>query len=268
MTSVQLPDGRWEHCFRQSDLSSFQRCPEAMRAVYMGEIERLGHTDSTALGVATHFGIQYALTEKRDAALPPLSETIDVARNCLDDIGEWRYTKMSRASVYDRLVVMLSAWAEDFEPLIEPNLVEEPFKRLPLHEDMHRSIMLSGTPDCVDIFNVVIDFKTSSQLYEPWEHDRWSVQASTYCWAQRAIPGVFRYNVMLHDGTTQTFDIGRDERHVVWLKRQCLQIATMIESGIKPWPLIDSSWLCSARWCDVFASGRCKGEAFGPKWKA
>jgi PD-(D/E)XK nuclease superfamily len=261
----------WHHTFSQTVLSGLQMCPESTRAKYFKEVES-EDTDSTARGTAVHAGIEYALHEKLAGSPIDLQSMVEVARHELDVIGDWRYTRISRANVYATVEPMLAGWLEQIEPEVVPMFIEHSFN-VPLYEDRWREIRLTGMIDCVDQGYVVWDWKTASRPYEPWEKQRWSIQATTYCEAidQRfdgMAPGAFAFGIMFDDGSTQRIDVTRNQGHVDWLIQQALVLAKLIETNPKgPWVLNDGGWWCSPTWCPTFAAGRCKGaHIHDEKW--
>lgn len=261
--SQKHDNGRWEHNFSQSFIGTFQKCPEQARASYFHELPRT-ETDSTALGTAVHAGIEYALYEKRDERDPDFDDARDVLVNELDQIGEWKYTKLSRENVYATAAFLLHTWFKDVLPEVEPALIEHPFREF-LYADEHREINVVGTMDCIDDDGRVWDWKTASRPYEKWEKDRWAVQPTVYSLAMcDAEMAPFRYCVLCYDGSVQIMDIHRDFTHVDWLREQCSQIAWMIENEVNPWPYNDSGWWCGPRWCGLFSE--CKGKFIKDAW--
>jgi hypothetical protein len=271
--SKKLDDGRWSHTFTQSIITEFQQCPEKARANYFRETES-EDTDSTSLGRAVHAGIEVALYSQRDSHMLKYEEAREAAHHELDTIGEWKYTKLSRDNVYGYTGFLLFQWYENVYGTFEPAKIEHSFRHL-LYGGKHREVWLNGTIDCVDQSYVPWDWKTSSRPYEPWEKQRWAVQPTVYTWAVQKEwngdmpehgmdPAKFRYCVLQHDGTVQQIDVTRDHTHVAWLAEQCSQIAWMIEHEIKPWPLIDSGWHCSPKWCPKFSD--CKGKFIDERW--
>lgn len=262
--------GKWTHVFSQTMLGNFQKCPEQARAVYMKEVKS-GATDSTALGTACHAGWEYALYEKRDGRTPIVDDMVDVVHHELDVIGEWRYTKMSKATVYDMVPTFMSSWARDILPLVDPVEMEKKFSVL-LYSGKHRDIYMNGTIDCIPESYDPWDWKTASRAYERWEKQRWAAQPTVYCYAveqmynQYATIGemtgnqTFTYGIALYDGSTQVLEVTRNQTHLNWLKQMCSQIAWLIENDVNPWSMNDAGWHCSPIWCPVFAAGRCKGS--------
>lgn len=275
----------WVHAFSQSFISGMQKCPEETRAKWAGEIPRT-YTDSTALGESMHEGIQYLLLDKRDgggAHGADLDTAIQVALHHLDGL-EWKYTKISKAFMYERLPQMVGAFAEHVLPTVEPAQVELPF-RVPLYRGRHRTIYVCGTMDCIDTDGEPWDWKSASSEHEVWEHQRWATQPTVYTYAAWAmgeglheleLPAfwdppnmgerLFHYGVVMHDASVQTYDVWRDQGHVQWLKQQCSQIAWLIEHNVKPWVLNDGGWWCSEKWCGKWDT--CKGAHVPVEWKS
>lgn len=270
-------DGRWTHTFSQTTLSNFQQCPEQARQILHKEVTS-ETTDSNALGTGAHSGAEYLLFEKRAGREPDLRTAIEVAINTIDDIGEWKYTKMSRKSVYATVPDLVTRFAVNILPLVEPLDIERKFDVL-LYEGKHRTIRLAGTMDCVDHSFVPHDWKFPGHTYEQWEKQRFAIQPTVYCYAVDALHNpdhvtgemgeyVFTYGITTIDGETQVFDVARGPGHVAWLKQVCSQVAWMIENmGQGPWPMLDAGWHCSEKWCPVFAAGKCKGEHMADDWK-
>lgn len=275
-SSFDEATGRWTHVFSQTFIGNFQKCPEQARAVYFKEAKS-GATDSTALGTACHAGWEYGLYEKLDGRTASVDEMTQVVHHELDEIGEWKYTKMSRKAVYEKVPILMEAWRDELLPCIEPAEMERKFK-LVLYEGKHRTIKVTGTIDCIDQDYLPWDWKTASQAYERWEKQRWAVQPTVYTYAvqqlhdQFAIVGemsgeqTFRYGISLYDGSTQMLDVTRDMSHLNWLKEMCSQIAWMIENNVNPWPYNDSGWHCSPKWCPKFST--CKGLHISEPWAA
>lgn len=265
--TIVLPDGRFEHTFSQTFLSNAQKCPEQARAIYFREAKS-GPTDSTALGTACHEGWEYGLYEKQAGNTASVSELVDVTHHALDNIGEWKYTKMSRKTVYDMVPRLMEGWHKDILPVAKPARIEQKFRVL-LYSGKHRDIYVNGTIDMIDDEYDPWDWKTASRPYERWEKQRWAIQPTVYSYAiehlfnEWAEVGKlskeidFTYGIVMYDGTTEIMHVQRNQEHVDWLKQQCSQLAWNIEHKIKPWALNDSGWWCGPKWCPKFAE--CKG---------
>lgn len=283
MTSTR-ENGRWVHRFRQSWLSTLQMCPEQARAAYYDELPERPHTDSTALGTAVHAAIETALEDDLDA-----DDAAFVAHIELDGLGDfeagcgrfdgtpaWVETKYTVAKVYELADQAVRAWDRDIRPHVDSAQTEHTFD-VPLYRDAEREIRLTGTIDCVDQNYEVWDWKTAARKYDAWEKQRWAVQPTVYAYAVQAehdqffaesnyvlADTIFRYGVMVHDGTTQIIPVRRGHGHVQFLREQCLTAALLIESGASRWPLNDSGWWCHSTWCPKFDD--CKGLSMPSDW--
>lgn len=276
MTITQLYDGRVSYEIRQSNLSSFQMCPEKARADWLDQTPST-HTDSTALGTAFHAACEFALHEQRDGAqLANIDDLIDVACNELDTIGDWTYTKMSKANVYVTALRLCEAWHEDIYGTYEPVGIEASFRHL-LYSDERRDIYLKGTRDCVTADGLVIDHKSASSLrsWDAWEKQRWAPQPTVYTWAtwletSPRTPTMpvrpFRYDVVGYDGETRQVEVWRDQSHIDWICAQALQLVAMVEADLKVWPLNDAGWWCHDKWCSRWSE--CKGKFMRTDWTA
>jgi hypothetical protein len=282
-TGSVLDGDHWTHCFSQTFLNGYTTCPERARATYFREVPS-PPTDASARGTAVHAGCEFLLHEKMiDHDGSPhggcgpysLEGAIECARAELDRIGEWRYTKYSRQRVYDDQALLLRGFYHEILPHVEPHAVEKSFD-VTLLKDEHREIRLLGTMDCEDEAGEGWDWKSTREPYVPWEKQRYAVQPTVYSYALHQLQtpeifsaepmpeALFHYGVMFPDGSTQILSVKRDESNIEWLRKQCLQIAMMIERGVTPWPMNDTHVLCSPRWCDNWAN--CKGAVMLPGW--
>lgn len=266
--------GRWTHNFSQSFIGGFQHCAESARADYFKEIPKDDYTDSTALGTAAHEGAEYALHEKRAGRVATLADTIEVAEHCLEEIGEWKHTKLSDNQMWRALPRMCEGFLRDVLPQVDPAVIEQRFN-VKLYEGKHRTVNLVGTMDCVDQHYEPWDWKTAARAHDVWEKQRWAVQPTAYCYAVQAmnneqhvtgemVDATFVYGVMLHNGDTQVYRVSRGNGHVAWLKKVASQIAWMIEHEVNPWPLNDGGWWCSDKWCPLWSE--CKGKDMPEGW--
>ncbi len=258
-----------EHTLRQSMLSGMQTCAERTRWQYVVGLPH-EHTDATALGTAVHAAIEMHYLEGLD-----LSEMQDCALAWLDS-HEWREVKHRPETIEKYALIASELWWHEIRTKLDgPVLPEEGFN-LQFHEDDERIIRLSGTMDAVDCADASIwDWKVVSQPYKPWEKQRWSVQASTYSWAARELYRLegeddfelrpFVYAIIIpSQHSTQLVPVRRDEGHINWLRKQCVNLAKLIEAGLDEWPMNDGSALCSSKWCPAWEM--CKGGAVSADW--
>jgi hypothetical protein len=260
MDSYIGPDGRWIHKFRQSWLNTFAKCPEQARALRAGEISSDRTTDSMILGTAVHAAIEHVLLGgDPDDHLDIIEHTLDV--QTLN--GGWLRTKFDHPQILGNAAKAFRLWCDGIAEHVDAIEVESTFSHT-LHEDEHRTIVLSGTIDCLDKQGVVWDWKTAGRAYEPWEYQRWAIQPTVYTLAFGA--DLFRYGVMVYERTeTQIVDVWRTQGHHDWLRAQCVTIAGLIESDVPHWPLNDQGWWCAEQWCPKF--DQCKGGHVPVEWK-
>lgn len=275
MSAIQwLDDGRLKLVLRQSAINTFLMCPEKARRE-LTDPQPQRWTDLTALGTAVHAGIEYALHEQQQNEVATLDDMIEVSIRQLAHIEHWHRAKwMDTGSVYKMAAKLLGTWRDNLYLTYEPIRIEERFS-LQLHEDDEMVIVLNGTPDVEDSRGVIHDHKTASASYQydAWKRQRSAVQPTAYLYAawQRDNFGepmptrLFQYDVMVHNGETETIPITRDQTHVDWLRQQCVQIGRMVLADVTPWPMIDNDWWCSEKWCDTFAAGECKGAHMTPE---
>lgn len=250
-----------DFCFHQSQLGTLLQCPEKFRVEY-GKPRDDTHTDSTALGTAVHAGIEYALAEKIETGVvAPLYDALDVACHELDQLMPWTFTKYSEAKVNMLVGQAIDTWYRDIEASIEPLSVEHKFKKR-LFSCKDYTITLEGTIDCVQD-GIITDWKTAARKYDEWERQRWSVQASTYCFAMGI--DLFEYAVLLHDGTSQQFTVWREQAHYDWLTQQCIALVELIRADLPVWTKNDGGWWCSDRWCGNWDD--CKGKSMSVDWR-
>lgn len=263
------PKTKHIHKFRQSWLNDVIKCPEQARMKRMGELDHLPsvQSDSMSLGTATHAGIEEWLKVKRESRMAEKDFDYATLRNQCEDViiatldtflaeGGWTETYSTRVEkVFDGAIGCFDVWLRDIEPHVEPQQIEAGFEIL-FHEDDVREIWLTGTADCVDVDGVVWDWKTSGREYTPWEMQRWAIQPSVYCHAFGA--DEFKYGLMVRDTQrSQILSVRRSEGTAAWLRAQCENLASLIESNADTWPLNDAGWWCSPKWCPAWAE--CKG---------
>ncbi len=269
--------GVWVHTFSQTSLSNFQKCPEQARQILYHMVAKSDTTDSNAMGTASHAGAEHLLFEKRAGRALDVQEACDVALHELDEIGEWRYTKMSKATVRALVPELVTSFARNILPRVDPVAIEQRF-RVPLYLGKHRHVYVAGTMDCIDAEYVPWDWKFPGHEYERWEKQRFAFQPTFYAYAVQAmhnehhvvgemLDAEFMYGITTTDGATQVFPVARNNGHVQWLKQVASQLAWMMEHMAEgPWPMTDAGWHCSPKWCPVFAEGRCKGAFMTDDW--
>lgn len=260
MPSTQQPDGRWQHTFSASWLSSFATCPEQARQRYFN-LTPYSVNDYTALGSSLHRAIEVSLQAKIDGQTP----TIEIARHVaavkfaeIEAEPSFEYVKWTAESAAVQLDKHIVTFFDEVLPITKPVAVEKEFN-LSLFEDTFREVRLRGFIDYIDAELGVIDWKTSGAPYKPWEKERYEKQPTVYAWAENT--DAMRYVVFVHGKSPQTFEVKRNDGHIEWLRRQALAAARLIEANLSIWPMVDSGWHCSPRWCSAWAT--CRGQFLG-----
>jgi len=266
MPSIQLPDGKWQHTFSASWLSAFADCPEQARQRYYN-LTKYSVNDYTALGSALHKAIEVSLQAKIDGSAP----TLEAARKAAleqfavtaSEAG-FEYKKWTPESALVQLDQHLVTFWDEIMPISKPVAVEAEFN-LQLFEDIYREVRIRGFIDYVDAELGITDWKSSGSPYKPWEKERYEKQPTVYPWAWSQLTGEdhhdMRYVVFVHGKAPQTFVVPRNEGHILWLKRQALAAARLIETNLSIWPMNDTSWKCSPKWCSAWSG--CRGLFLG-----
>jgi hypothetical protein len=260
MPSIQQPDGTWAHTFSASWLSGFATCPEQARQRYF-KLTPYTASDYTALGNSMHRAFEATLQAKIDGLEPTLDGARKAALEKFDSIEAepgFEYKKWNRESALVQLDKHIVTFWDEVLPITKPVAVEKAFD-LPLYDDPMRSIRLRGFIDYIDAELGVIDWKSAGSPYKPWEKERYEKQPTVYAWAENT--DAMRYVVFVHGKSPQTFVVQRNDGHIEWLKRQALAAARLIESNLSVWPMVDTSWVCSPKWCDAWAT--CRGLFLG-----
>lgn len=287
--STQDGEGKWTHKIRQSWLTTALDCLEKARLGSVG-LTSWTDSDSSVTGTAVHHAIETAIEIKMEAGIDMhADEVVEEAVYMFDRLLEQHETtdgwedrddehqivwikrrKPATARAFAERCARM--FAEHTLPTLVPWAIEVPFGPLRLHSDELREIVVTGTIDYLDAVTGPWDWKTASQLYKPWEKERWNVQATVYNWALRhrgftnnpdiddyeAPLDVFTFGVFV-DGEEypQILSVTRDDEWDRWLKRQVLSLVPLLESGADVWPRIDNGVLCSAKWCEAW--DQCKG---------
>ena len=266
MTTL-LEDGRWQHTFRQSSIKTSTICLERARREWTGEAPNI-ETDAACVGTACHAAFEASsqawMTNREWFDQYSTIELFERAYDELEALPNFRYVKYTpdEARKFGRGCVR--NWYQEIRPALRPRWVELTFD-LPLYEDDHRVIRLSGTMDLIDERAGLCDYKTSGGgKYQEWQYQRWAIQptAYTYAAAQLGMPqhaNRFTY-IVLHASGVQQFTVERSPGDWAWMTDQCRTLATLIESGLEQWPKNDTHALCSAKWCQSHSD--CKGSHY------
>ena len=269
MSSTRTEDGRWVHSLHQSDIGEFDMCGERGRRSYLDITPRTS-TDSTINGTAVHAAAEHGLIEKRDHQVPHLSELLGVydanLAELLAEPFEWKKYQQP-SDLYEIGHTQVEAWWRKVEPRVDPHLIEENASRL-IHSDDERDVYLEGTLDCADMDGRIWDWKTGEARYVPWEKQRWAIQPTVYTylysWSHEP-PWHFRFTLLRPNGTVEFCDVTRMPGDHAWLREKVLALAIAIEAELPSWPLNDTGWWCSEKWCAAW--DECKGAQVHDHWK-
>jgi hypothetical protein len=247
---------------RQSWLNDVMICPERARykLVYP---EASGPSDATIMGTAVHSGIEHFLNGEG-----PSSNIVEVAlsEHARLKAEPHMVTNLDPDKAETQIRSMTTAFVEDIMPLVElGGKVEHKF-RYPTGLSLGDwEVWAEGTMDYLTPTGVVWDWKTSSRPYNARDKQANSIQATVYAGAVVAsglsdFPCDFRYGVMVRNLTpkAQVLGLMRNESHMNWLRKTIEPVVRMALNGLdNPWPMNDTSALCSSRWCPFWSM--CKG---------
>lgn len=280
---VDAATGKWVHRFGASWLKTFNLCPQRALLEHQGLAENV-ESDAACVGTAMHLAAEVCISSG-GLTLP---DTVEIAQDefsrlmALDGTngdpearhaeGTFRFVKYDEAKCRVLVERFTTLWWQQVLPTANLDAITEWGFTVPLIEDDERLIELTGTCDYVDVeAREVKDLKSSGGgPYVEWERRRNDVQASVYTYAFNHLYGAaptFEFVVMYsptpkHPIGVQRFFVERDQRHWNWLKTQSVEIARLIECDLPSWPRVDSSVLCSPKWCNSW--DQCRGKDMGP----
>jgi len=245
---------------RQSWLNTVVRCPEQGRQERY-ELVATRNTSDMLRGNLVHAAIEFCGNSMlHDGHIPDLADLMEHMDDCtpalVSEVAEWRH---DFEKVIDAARINLEGWYNDYLPTLDtPTGVEEDF-RVTLDERDGVRLVLHGTADWKQP-NLLADWKNPSREYTPWEHRRWNLQASVYCYAF----GISDFRlVALVGGAVQEIKIERTDADHEALKDLCWSVAELIQSDLKVWPMHWDGWHCSPKWCPVWQAGECRGKHLG-----
>jgi hypothetical protein len=253
----------------QSWLNNFQKCPEQARLGMHGLLPRT-ESDATAIGTATHTGIEAVLRHGTDwvgARQAAAAKFLELSR-----LENFEYVQVrTERTALSYVESCVDAWYDYVYPQLGSALsIEQEFEvELAASADGSEELWLTGTWDFeCDAFGLW-DWKTAARPYEAWEVNRWYVQPTTYCYARSILKGnegldtdTFNYAIMLkgpQPQPPQLLEIDRGPAHYGWLRKQFWSIVNLhkaTDGGQGNWPLLDQGWHCSPKWCAVYS--QCK----------
>jgi len=256
---------------RQSDLNTFNMCPEQARLKFAGKLPART-TEAMALGTADHAGIEAVLAHGATRV-----EAIDVIawqlENLLDG-PDFEMVKLDTDTYFHYAFMCFDAWYDHIRPHIGDVIaVEEtfklPFAIYPIANGWRVKVELHGTIDCVTS-KAIWDWKTANSSWKSsaWEKERWAVQPTIYSWAVNELgldtdPTTFSFGVMVKGKdpadpkSAEIVTVRRDRQHYRWLERQIEPLVHLLVAQLPKWPLNDQGWWCSGTWCPAWS--QCKG---------
>lgn len=274
----KLDDGRTQYTFHQSWLSNTDDCLEQARLGLEGELPEQ-ETDATAMGTAVHAGIEATLLDLKECDSPlSLASAQRVAQETFDELillPHFRWIDKKEGGARAFINRAMKTWYEGMLPRLDPMMMEPYVGPFVVYEDDGIVVRFAGSIDYVDRQLGLVDWKTSSGAYEPWEKQRWNIQATMYSllwsllcdaqgWERPTLPVDFTFCVLLKKGGMQVLTVNRDQGDWYWLISKAVAIVRLIEAELDVWPKNDNHALCSPKWCPAW--DRCKGAVVGDGW--
>lgn len=280
---------------RQSDITAFMACPEQYRRTNFDPTYVGSESDAALVGTSLHALIAEELDNGfYDRQFDAACFALDYLRNAIESF-ELAGTPYNRESFKtdDKAGIFLANVCQDwfhseerrYLQSVDPQdrLVEWEFD-VPFTTLGDTAIWLTGTSDLVlPRRNQVWDWKTAGRDYELWEKQRWAIQPTVYLYAaiHEGHVGMdanglahFEYKVFqrgtLGDGGKadpkpgQTYPVTRSDASFKFLEKTVRNMVNMqltLGTDVE-WPLNDSGWHCSPKWCAFFAD--CKGKLIDP----
>jgi PD-(D/E)XK nuclease superfamily len=243
----------------QSWLQDFNRCPERARKELLQP--SIGYNDATACGTALHKFMEQRLS----GSAYRLARTNAIAwLESVSSLEDFRWLKVKKP---ETLFAHLEACIEGFDrhvlPQVPPGGMAEENIRSLLVEHEGWSVILDGTPDYLDPFGRLWDWKTASSEYNAYEASNWAIQPTAYTFLASRLTGrevtEFTYAVAVKPhGYVQFIDIERRQSDWDWLGRIALGALGMVRHMLSvEWPVNHSHYLCSPRWCPYW--DECRG---------
>lgn len=263
MTSILNKNGQYEHSFRQSWIKNLVGCPEQARRLYFDEIEDW-ETDAASVGTAVHSAIEQALKLPQDGTVfeDDVAQSFHNAFSHQMALPNFRWVKYDEDQARSFGERCARKWYQEMYHQLEPEVVELRFENLLVHEDEIRKIFLEGTIDYIDKHFGIVDWKTAGRPWTAWSVKQNQKQADVYSLAAAMLgllpdsPLKFTFCVMNPDGI-QTFPADLSAANWRWIVRSTLNAAKLIEANAQAWPVDDSYFLCSEKWCPNWRD--CKG---------
>lgn len=282
------PEGK-EITIRQSWLNGFMDCPERARR-YAARIDVDPPNDASGVGTAFHFAVETAINARLAGQSEQLDDMLQSFHFAFDELCEngehdqplrWVKRNYNQAITYGE--DMVGRFHADVYPHLDPIATEVGFGPVEIGSHDGWRVSAHGSVDYIDRVLGLVDWKSASRTYKPWEKRRWAIQPTVYLAAGNvlaALGGHTPWDVMgvaftdtfhycVFPDTTkpadriQLIEVTRAESQLGWLVEQAVSIGRMIAAlGFDaPWPMRDQHALCSEKWCPSWAG--CKGAHLG-----
>jgi hypothetical protein len=260
---VQVDRGNKKLLVTQSFLQDFQRCPERARRQIVDP--KLSFNDATCLGSAVHLFVEYRMQGK------PYIEAHRVGLEFLHEMTEREDFVWAVVQTLPTLLAHYDTCCMSFDmhvvPQVSPGGDIERTLRADLCTYKGWLIQLEGTPDYVDPFGRVWDWKTSRDDFSVFEANNWMIQPTAYTFLasqDRDSPVTeFTYAVAIKpSGVIQLLDVSRSDEDWAWLARIATDVVELLALPGR-WPVRHGHYLCSAKWCPWWDT--CRGASVKPE---
>ena len=249
----------------QSFLQDFMRCPERAR-------QRLLHpshqwNDALAVGTATHLFMEARLHGRS------FHQSSHRARSWLEEASsrdDFRFVKVAQPVTMFR---HLDGCIEGMERHVVPQVPAGGHVEQTMRYELARTedgwvVVLEGTPDYLDPFDRLWDWKTASSEYNAHETANWAIQPTSYTYLASQLRGYpvteFTYAVAVKPhGYVQFIDTVREQGEWAWLARVSLGLLSMCRRMLsQDWPVVHTHYLCDPKWCPAWDG--CRGAYLHP----
>ena len=249
-----------------SAVDMYLRCGEQFRRRYiLGQKQPPGIAlvDGSSYHAATEYANRVKLEKGRQAQTPRVvNRYIDTLRSLVKKEKKFDWGGETENSVYKKAKILLPQYMNKIDPKIDPDWVEQPFKK-----DMTVEGQTFEIVGVVDVTTkrkakhfraTVADYKTSSQPKSQQEVDD-SVQLTLYNWATGLNNVAFINFVKTANPYMQVLTGRRAPCDVAWASMVCQRVHQSIR--VSAFPLTSPSkftWWCSEKFCGYWKD--CRGK--------
>ena len=237
-----------------SQIEMYLRCPRQWFYRYVEGL-KIPPSGSLILGGSYHKALEGNFKQKITSRTDlPVSDCLDIFSDAWNtriketESIDWQEEKPG--DIKDMGVALVKTYRENISPTVQPTLVEEPYVT-----------DISGVKfvlilDLKDIYDIVIDHKTSSKSYTQEDVDR-DIQASAISFVL-GTPIIFQNHVALKQKVPriQIVETRRTPADVYWWLEMAMEIIEQMKTGIAPPRPYD--WHCSPKWCGYWSI--CRSE--------